>query len=323
MTPATIDDASAQLKRLLLAIATLGDDQPHRLVDVAELVGTTEEVLARDLRTLVTRFDDAPGGFIEGVRLAFHRDTVQLESNLLRRPMGLSPDELVALELGLAALEQELPPHEAKVAASARQRVCRAATVASVESDGAATHAASFNASDRDGAHLSLLRTAIAERKKAAIRYRSAAAEGESDRAVHPHGLVFARGRWYLVGHCELVSDIRIFRLDRMTAVTLLTDEAEVPESLDFADRFDDGRVLSRNAEERLRVSYSPRIARWIAEGEQVSPQLDGSVVVEHPLLDDEWAVHHVLQYGPDATVLSPARIQVMLRERLAGILGA
>ena len=322
MTPATIDDASAQLKRLLIAIAALGDDQPHRLADIAQLVGTSEDVLARDLRTLVTRFDDAPGGFIEGVQLAFHHDMVQLESPLLRRPMGLSPSELAAIELGLAALEQELPPHEAKVAAAARERVGRAATSADASAKSGDSHAAMFNASDNDGAHLSLLRSAIATRKKTAIRYRSAAADGDSERAVHPHGLVFARGRWYLVGHCERVSDIRIFRLDRMTAVDVLTADAEVPEFVDFAAQFADGRVLQRNAEERLRVSYSPKIARWIVESEAVSKQLDGSVIVDHPLLDDEWAIHHVLQYGPDATVLAPVRIQVMLRERLAAMLG-
>ena len=68
--------------------------------------------------------------------------------------------------------------------------------------------------------------------------------------------------------------------------------------------------VLSR-AEEKLAVRYSPAIARWIAEREEVSLLPDGSVVVEHPLLDDEWAVRYVLQYASEAELLKPQRLRV------------
>ena len=97
MSPRTLDDAAAQLRRLMQAIPALGDEAPHRMAEIAAIVGVSEEVLARDLRTLVTRYDDEPGGFVEGVQLAFGADSVRLRSQLYRRPMGLSPAELAAL----------------------------------------------------------------------------------------------------------------------------------------------------------------------------------------------------------------------------------
>ena len=87
MSRRTVDDAASQLRRLLIAIPALADDSPHRIADIAAMVGVSEDTLTRDLFTLVTRFDDGPGGFVEGVRLAFSSDTVQLESHLFRRPM--------------------------------------------------------------------------------------------------------------------------------------------------------------------------------------------------------------------------------------------
>ncbi|HEY5220264.1 MAG TPA: hypothetical protein VIJ16_10675, partial [Gemmatimonadaceae bacterium] len=66
MSARTTDDAASQLRRLLIAIPTLADDQPHPIADVAALVGVDVDTLARDLRTLVTRFEDGPGGFMEG-----------------------------------------------------------------------------------------------------------------------------------------------------------------------------------------------------------------------------------------------------------------
>ena len=317
MSRRTVDDAASQLRRLLIAIPALADDSPHRIADIADLVGVSEDTLTRDLFTLVTRFDDGPGGFVEGVRLAFSSDTVQLESHLFRRPMGLTPAELVAIELGLAALAQELPPHEAAVAERARERVAAASTVADFESDRRAVHAASGITSDKDSLHLSVLRTAIATRMKAAIQYRSASSPDGAARTVHPYGLVYARGRWFLIGYCDKASSIRIFRLDRMMSAVVLNSPADIPDHLDVEGALRDGRAMVGHSEEVLCVSYSPRIARWIAEHTEVEAQLDGSVIGEHPLLDDEWAVRHVLQYGPDAQVLEPERIRQMVLDRL------
>jgi predicted DNA-binding transcriptional regulator YafY len=69
-------------------------------------------------------------------------------------------------------------------------------------------------------------------------------------------------------------------------------------------------------------VRYSPRIARWIAERELRAIGDDGALVLDHPLADVDWAVRHVLQYGPDAEVLSPPTLRTRLRDTLDGILG-
>ena len=319
MNPRTADDAASQLRRLLIAIPALADDSPHRIADLAILVGVSEGTLAKDLRTLVTRFDDGPGGFVEGVRLAFSTDSVQLESTFFRRPMGLTPSELGAIELGLAALARELPPHEAAVAERAKERVVRAAAGLTLHTDRGPVHAAS----ERDGLHLSLLRTAISSRRKAEIEYRSVSSPAGSIRSVHPYGLLHSNGHWFLIGHCERAESIRIFRLDRMVAAKMLAEPADIPDDVDVEATLRNGRATVTNAEDVLRVQYSPRIARWIAEHQSVETQHDGSVIVDHPLLDDDWAVRHVLQYGPDAEVLEPPRVREMVRERLELVLSA
>ena len=38
---------------------------------------------------------------------------------------------------------------------------------------------------------------------------------------------------------------------------------------------------------------------------------------MDHPLADRDWAVRHVLQYGPDVTVLEPAEVRVAIVGRL------
>lgn len=69
-------------------------------------------------------------------------------------------------------------------------------------------------------------------------------------------------------------------------------------------------------------MRYGPAVARWIAEREGKPLAADGSLTVEHPLADPEWAVRHVLQYGPDAEVLAPESVRAELGQRLAVMVG-
>jgi predicted DNA-binding transcriptional regulator YafY len=65
-----------------------------------------------------------------------------------------------------------------------------------------------------------------------------------------------------------------------------------------------------------LRLRYSPRIARWIAEREGKPLAEDGSLTLEHPLADLDWALRHVLQY-PEVTVLEPDEVRQAVVHRL------
>ena len=320
--PKTIDDAAAQLKRLLITLPMLADDSAHKVADVAESLDVSEDTLARDLRTLVTRFDDGPGGFVEGVRLAFGADTVQLESHLFKRPMGLTADEIGALEVGLAALERELPPHEAVVAAWARERLVAAAAEHAVRGGGAGDRVASqLVGSELEASFLSELRGAIAAKKKVEIVYRSGGAAEGAGRIVHPYGVVYSRGKWFLIGYCEKASELRIFRADRIAVITTLQLAAQIPPHFDANATIVDGRRVIDHAGEKLIVRYSPAIARWVAERENLNIAEDGAVTVEQPLLDDEWAVRFTLQYGTESVVLGPDRAVAAVRRALQKML--
>lgn len=69
--------AAEQLRRLLLALPALADDRAHSVSEIAARVGTSDEVIRRDLTTLVNRVGAEPGGFAEGVSLLIASDTVQ------------------------------------------------------------------------------------------------------------------------------------------------------------------------------------------------------------------------------------------------------
>ena len=84
-----------------------------------------------------------------------------------------------------------------------------------------------------------------------------------------------------------------------------------------------EGRAFQSEEAGKLVIRYSPRIARWIADREGKSLAPDGSLTLEHPLADADWAVRHVLQYGPDADVIEPASVREAVVARLREIAGS
>lgn len=63
------------------------------------------------------------------------------------------------------------------------------------------------------------LETCIAEGLTLQMEYRKGNEAAASSRCIDPYGLVLWKGQWYLVGFCHLRSEIRSFRVDRITGL--------------------------------------------------------------------------------------------------------
>ena len=78
-----------------------------------------------------------------------------------------------------------------------------------------------------------------------------------------------------------------------------------------------DGRAFASTVEEKVRIRYTSRVARWIAErdGQPVAP--DGTYEQELPLADLDWLGRYVMQYGAEASVVGPPAARAAVRARL------
>jgi proteasome accessory factor C len=312
------ETAAARLRRILLLIPHLADGEEHAVDDLARAIGADRDTLVRDIETLVSRVDD-PGGFVPGVQIFFTGDRVSLTSQPFRRPMRLTASELGALELGLAMLRAERPPDERKAVNRALERLRKAMVNMPSDAIAAGKREASL-APARDPSVLAAVQHAMAARRKLWIRYRGGAKTDTTERTIRPYALVVASGAWYAISHCELVNAVRSFRLDRVEAIEERGGPYEIPATFSVDEHLNDRKVLRVGEPRRMRVRYSPRIARWIAEREGVEIDPDGSLTMEHPLLDVQWGVRHVLQYGPDAEVLEPTEVKAELVRRISGL---
>ena len=312
--------AADQLRRILHLIPHLADGEPHAIAAVAQRAGVERDDLLRDIESISGRFD-MPGGFIEGLQIFIDAEDISVIPSHFLRPMRLTRNELLALELGLTMLRGERPPedHRALDGALARLRDVVAKLPDEPISD---DFRAATLASPGDLGHLRALREAFRRRRKVRLAYRKADEEKASRRVICPYAIVFAGGMWYAVAQCEGADGIRIFRLDRVEDVETLDDRFESPREFSVDALLREGKAFQAAAPGTLRLRYSPRIARWIAEREGRPLAEDGSLTLDHPLADLDWAVRHVLQYGPEVTILEPpeAREEVMRRLRAVAV---
>lgn len=310
------DTAAAQLQRVLDLIPRLADGEEHPIADVARELGRSPRELLADLNGISARFD-TPGGFVEGVSIFVEDDKVSVHASQFLRPMRLTMPELCALELGLTLIRRERTPAEQGPIDRALERLRDAITnVPSNDRHEGTRHADLDTAGSAE--HLSILKSAVRVRSKVQLRYRAGGASESTERVASPHAIVFAEQMWYVVATGD-DDGLRFFRLDRIEDVRQVDEPFERDDALLLRVQ-ETGRAFASESAARMKVRYSPRIARWVAEREGRQLDSDGGLTMEHPLADESWAVRHVLQYGPDAEVLEPAELRDVIATRLAGL---
>ena len=103
-------------------------------------------------------------------------------------------------------------------------------------------------------AHLDELQRAVVEGVQVRIVY-AAPDRPETERTVHPLGLVAKASVWYLIAATD--AGMRTFRLSRVRAVTLTMDPVDRPEGFDLETHW---RSVVAELDER-RVTFAPRPA--------------------------------------------------------------
>jgi proteasome accessory factor C len=314
--------ADERLQRLLLAFPLMADEPRLTLDELAQRVGTTSKVLTKDFASLERL--DTPAGWVDTVQVFIQGEQASMHSLHFGRPQRLNRPEMLALDLGLSMLQRELPVDEQPVITRARAHL-QAVTVRRAASGAEGQRRegvmAVEGAPDLQLAMLAILHAAFEARRVVQLAYQRPTDTQPGTRRVRPYALVRADANVYMVAWCERATELRVFRLDRVTAAVTTDDTFTVPADFALAQVLQHGHVFAREErpDDTLVVRYSPQVARWVAERTGLTAAPDGTLDVAYPLADEAWAVRHLLQYGPDAVVLSPAS----LRERVVSVLDA
>jgi proteasome accessory factor B len=188
------------------------------------------------------------------------------------------------------------------------------------------------------GDTLRRLSDALVARKRVTFHYRSMGRDEEAERTVRPWGLLFQHGRWYLVAWAEDRKEPRMFRLGRISELSVSAQSPGTPDYEIPAD-FDLSTYAGRRAWElagedeqapvaaRVRFRFPRSVwAERNGHGTLVAEEEDGSQLREIVVHRSEPFLRWVLSLEGDAVVEDPPPLreafQAMVRA-VAALYGA
>lgn len=161
---------------------------------------------------------------------------------------------------------------------------------------------------------IELIKTAIEQNVKISFHYFSP--NGESDRILEPYHLVFQWSNWYVWGYCAEREDYRMFKLTRMTELTL-TDEKrgsrEVPVYVCDKLRHTEGEVeitvkIDESAKWRIIDEYGADFLKYNENGE---------IIVTFTWSDIPAFYRYILSFDDKAEIIEPLEYRKEFAELL------
>jgi proteasome accessory factor C len=317
------DSAEQKLNRILYLLPAAARPEGVELQALADALGIDRKKANRDAVEASDREYYLTPGIASDANVMLDGERVRLPTpGSFRRPVRLVAREAAALGMGLRSLAVEASPER-------RARLLELVRVLEQEfvlPDAASTkeRVLAAHGDSPAGEVLERLRQAAAERRACRISYVKSGSPMAEPRTIEPYALLFAERWWYAVSFCRDRQAIRLFRVDRVLEADALVERFTVPADFDVRAHAPEGRAFVSGAAAEAVVRYGPRIAAWIREQFPAAEASDdGSVFVRHPVADPAWLVRHVLQYGRDAEVVSPASLREVVRAGVQRFVGA
>ena len=310
--------ATDRLQRLLALVPYVVSRNVVGLADTAAAFGVTERQLVDDLNMLWCVELRSPDPYCP-IDLSYEGgEIVVSQAESIDRPLRLGVDEASALLIALRMLA-EVPGMEERSALSR--------TIAKLEAAAGEAAAASAQVAvqvDDNAARgvLAQVKDALARGRRIHLSYYVPGRDEATERDVDPMRLLVVEGRTYLEGWCLRAESVRLFRLDRVLAISVLGVAASVPGDAQPLD-LDQG-LFRPSADDVLVLLELSARGRWVAEYypcEQVDELGDGRLKVSLRTPDTRWVRRLALRLGEDGQVIAPSAVAAQVREDAAAAL--
>jgi len=224
-------------------------------------------------------------------------------------PLIFSEDEAVAVILGLvgsAWLRLDLPQDAVESALSKITRVLPQTTWDRVQGLSSVSVLTLDGAPRGDPAVLLRLSRAVADQCCVEMQYQS---RETTRRVVEPYAIGGLQGHWYMVAFCRLRQGLRLFRLDRIGSLQVLTERFVRPEGFRMDQYVREGM---ESQPWRVHIWFdAPEDAVRLTLGSlgEVTP-VDGGHEYSGPTADLEFTARTLLFSGLKFRVLGPPELR-------------
>jgi predicted DNA-binding transcriptional regulator YafY len=296
-----VESAAKRAIRLLDLVPFLTTHQGVTVQEVADEFGisVTDVMKDLDLITMCGLPGYTPLELIELSRedgIITVRDPQNLDS-----PRRFNEEEVLLLQIALAALEDELPNNRKGAVATLRGKV-RSAFQSEIP------EGAFIYRGDKAADHLRIIETAVADNLKLEIKYLNKAKDAETIRVITPIRILPESRRTLIDAWCDVANARRTFNLSQIQSVKLL---AEPGVSVQTEDEDSVTKVV-------LSISANSDFVR--ENSSQLNEITPSRYMIN--IFQEEWLIRSVLASHGLVKVLEPkelgSRISRVARDALA-----
>ena len=142
-----------------------------------------------------------------------------------------------------------------------------------------------------------------------------------SERKIEPYQLIFKESNWYLYAYCTLRQDFRLFKVSRISKLSIATENflpREFPaRPLEGSDWVDDRLI-------QVQLLIDPSLRERIADRcgeENIKPYNKNRLLVNCPFTEDEQGYNFLLSLGNKCECLGPDHVREELTDRIEKML--
>ena len=174
-----------------------------------------------------------------------------------------------------------------------------------------------------------LISQAIDKRRTAQMRYFSASRNSTGRREVDPYFLRFAGGGLYMIGHCHLRKEVRMFAVERIRSITLTDHPYQMPLDFKVDEYVQDALGIMRSGRRiEIELLFSKKAAAWVKDktwhpSQETTLLKDGRLKMILKVADNEELVGWVLSFGGEARVVRPEALDAKVKTEARRILGS
>ncbi|WP_138756377.1 helix-turn-helix transcriptional regulator [Paenibacillus sinopodophylli] len=245
-------------------------------------------------------------------------------------PISFTTEEALALLFGSEFIEQRFDNHFSRGARSLRTKIEAVLPLAirkEADKTRESMHLLQKKTSETDTvekSNLEQLRSAILNSKKIQFkhhkRYKNESETRETARTAAPLGLVHVEGAWILIAHCDLRNNIRHFKISRMSEITLLDKQYEVPTDFNLRDYQpkDDRHIV-------IQARFNKDVMVKVKESELYYMESaflqDEGYYVTFRVHEAEELLQWILSWGSEVVIMEPGSFRERVKKEIENML--
>ena len=147
------------------------------------------------------------------------------------------------------------------------------------------------------------------------VRYFSASRNRTTKREIDPYRLWYASGGLYLIGHCHVRKEPRLFAVERIKSITLTDHPYQLPLGFDLDAFVQDALTVMRGPRIEVELLFGKATAAWVKDrvwhpSQRLKPLSRGTLRMTLAVADSRELVGWILSFGSGVQVIHPTTLR-------------